>query len=99
MIWYFRQFDILKETKKLDECLYYYTNDNPRSCSSHVKKYKYNNRVLASYFYLLADILEEKFETPEIRKESAKTFEIVFNRIKNNYTLKSLLDIVSSPRK
>ena len=96
VIWYFRQFDCLRRVEYLKDCLYYYTCDNPLSCSSNIKTYKNNNRVLASYFYLLADLLEEKFVSPDIRKEAAHTFDIVFKRIKNNYTLKSLTDIIDN---
>lgn len=96
VIWNLRQMDVIKRNEHLDECLYCYTCDNPLSLSHNVKKFLTNNRVVASQFYLLADILEEKYETPEIKKQAAKIFKTIFNRIKNSYTLETLLDIVST---
>ena len=95
VIWYLRQFDILKNITELRECLYCYTNDNPLSCSSHIKEYKFDNRVLASYFYLLADILEEKFTNQSIKEEAIKTFKIMYNRIKNNYRLDDITNVIN----
>ena len=95
VIWYLRQFDSLKNTTNLYDSLYYYTSDNPLSCSSNIRTYKYNNRILASYFYLLADLLEEKFVKPEIKEKAAETFKIVYNRITRNYTLDSLAEVIN----
>lgn len=96
VIWYLRQFDGLENITKLNECLYYYTNQSPTSLQlDNVNKYKYNNRVLSSYFYLLADLLEESFKTPKIKKEATNFFRIIYNRIKDEYTLNDISDVIS----
>ena len=95
VIWYLRQFNSLEHITKLDECLYFYTNTNPESLQlNKVNKHKYNNRVLSSYFYLLGDLMEEKLNNQKIKDEAANFFKVIFNRIKNEYDLKSLTDVI-----
>ena len=95
VIWYLRQFDVLENVSKLDECLYYYTNQNPNSLQlDNVNKCKYDNRVLSSYFYLMADLLEEKFTKQNIKKEASTFFKIIYDRIKKEYSLESIMSVI-----